>query len=119
MALADRFGRVRRSEADELDLAAIREHLASVTDGARCHLASQYQLVLQSILDKFGDEIDAHVHGHAPAAKPQLIASIVDIDGSVAMLDEAHLKKQPDWSFDAHWSHKLPADRLSTVDGAH
>ncbi|HEU5302660.1 MAG TPA: NADH-ubiquinone oxidoreductase-F iron-sulfur binding region domain-containing protein [Acidimicrobiia bacterium] len=112
MALADLFGRVRRSQANDHDLAAIDDHLRTVTDGARCNLATQYQLVLQSALDKFADEIDAHVHGRAAAADPELIASIVDIDGAVASLDESHTGKQPDWTFEPHWSGKLPADRL-------
>jgi NADH:ubiquinone oxidoreductase subunit F (NADH-binding) len=112
MALADLFGRVRRSQANDHDLAAIRDRLQTVVDGARCNLATQYQLVLQSALDNFADEIDAHVQGRAPAAAPELIASIVDIDGPVATLDESHDRKQPDWTFEARWSGKLPADRL-------
>ncbi|MDH3500658.1 MAG: hypothetical protein OEM97_11080 [Acidimicrobiia bacterium] len=119
MALAELFGRVRRSEANDHDLTAIKQRLGTVVEGARCNLAVQYQLVLQSILDDFGDEIEAHVHGRTDAAPPELIASIVDIDGSTAMLDESHLRKQPDWTFDARWSGKAPADRLSTVDQPH
>jgi NADH:ubiquinone oxidoreductase subunit F (NADH-binding) len=115
MALAELFGRVRRSEANDGDLTAIEERLGTVVEGARCSLAVQYQLVLQSILDDFADEIEAHVHGRADAAPPELIASIVDIDGPTAMLDESHLRKQPDWTFDARWSGKVPADLLSTV----
>lgn len=115
MALADLFGRVRRSQANDRDLVAIKDRLRTVVDGARCNLATQYQLVLQSVLDNFADEIDAHVHGSAAAAVPELIASVVDIDGPVAILDESHSRKQPDWTFEAHWSGKLPADRLSTT----
>jgi NADH:ubiquinone oxidoreductase subunit F (NADH-binding) len=116
IALAELFGRVRRSEATVQDLAAIKERLGTVVEGARCSLAAQYQLVLQSILDDFADEIDAHVDGRTGAAPPELIASIVDIDGPTAILDEAHLRKQPDWTFDTRWSGKVPADRLATVD---
>jgi len=119
LALADLFGRVRRSQADDYDLAAIDDCLRTVTDGARCDLATQYQLVLQSILDDFGDEIDAHVRGNATAAGPELIASIVDIDGPLAALDEAHQGKQPDWTFEARWSGKSPADRLANVVSPH
>jgi NADH:ubiquinone oxidoreductase subunit F (NADH-binding) len=119
MALAELFGRVRRSVADDQDLAAIKQRLGTVVEGARCNLAAQYQLVLQSILDDFADEIDAHVHGRTDAAPPELIASIVDIDRATAILDESHLRKQPDWTFDARWSGKLPPDRLSTVGHTH
>lgn len=119
LALADLFGRVRRSQANDHDLAAINDHLRTVTRGARCDFATQYQLVLQSILDKFSDEIDAHVRGDTDAAPPEFIASILDIDGPRAVLDEAHRGKQPDWTFEARWSGKSPADRLSTVRSPH
>jgi NADH:ubiquinone oxidoreductase subunit F (NADH-binding) len=119
MALADLFGRVRRSQANDRDLVAIKDRLRTVVYGARCNLATQYQLVLQSVLDDFADEIDAHVHGSAAAAAPELIASVVDIDGPVAVLDESHPRKQPDWTFEDHWSGKFPADRLSTTGRTH
>ena len=111
MVLADLFGRVRRSQAGARDLAAIADRLDTITNGARCTLANQYQLVLQSILDNFGDEIDEHVHGGAPAAAPTLVASIVDIEGSHAVLDESHWRKQPDWTFEARWSGRSPGER--------
>jgi NADH-quinone oxidoreductase subunit F len=113
LALTELFGRVRRSVADERDLAAIRDRLRTVTDGARCGLATQYPLVLQSILDKFGDEIEAHVHGGAAAAAPEYFASIVDVRDGRALLDQTHRDKQPDWSFAPRWSGKSPADRLA------
>ena len=93
------------------DLGAIRERMRTVTDGARCYLATQYELVLQSVLDDFGDELLAHIEGNAPPAEPILVASIADLQGSRAVLDEAHRDKQPDWSFDPRWSGKSPADR--------
>jgi NADH:ubiquinone oxidoreductase subunit F (NADH-binding) len=117
MALTDLFGKIRRSQANPHDREAVDDRLRTVTDGARCNLASQYQLVLQSILDVFGDEIDAHLHGGA-VGEPELVASIADMEGAVAILDEAHLRKQPDWSFDERWSGKTPADRLANVGHA-
>jgi len=74
-----------------------------------------FSLNVQSILDNFGDEIEAHVHGDKSAASQELVASIIDIDGSVAALDETHRDKQPDWTFGPRWSGKSPADRFSTV----
>jgi NADH-quinone oxidoreductase subunit F len=115
LALAELFGRIRRSQADDRDLAAIRDHLRTIEDGARCSLASQYRLVLQSILDKFGDELAAHLDGTAPAAAPVFIATVVDINGSRATLDESHRQKQPDWTFEARWSGKFPPDRQSVT----
>lgn len=111
LALTELFGRIRRSQADDRDLAAIRDHLRTIDDGARCGLAAQYRLVLQSILDKFGAELAAHVDGTVPAASPVLVATIVDINGSRATLDESHRQKQPDWTFEARWSGKFPPER--------
>jgi NADH-quinone oxidoreductase subunit F len=112
LALADLFGRVRRSEADDDDLAAIDDRLRTVTDSARCNLAYQYLQVLQSILDGFGDELRGHVDGAMDAAESELIAPIVELDGPHAVLDDHQCEKQPDWTYDAPWSGKSPAERL-------
>lgn len=117
LALASLFGRVRSLHATTDDLAAITARLETVVEGARCTMASQYQLVLQSILDNFSDELDAHLDHKVGAAQPEHIASIVKIEGPVAYLDERHRAKQPDWTFERRWSGKSPADRLSTVGG--
>ena len=44
--------------------------------------------------------------------EPELIAPIVSLEGELAGLDEGHLRKQPDWSFDAVDSGQAPADRF-------
>jgi hypothetical protein len=41
-----------------------------------------------------------------------VIAPIVDIDGDRAVLDEQHVAKQPDWTFDTTYSGASPADRI-------
>lgn len=112
LALTELFGRIRRSQATDRDRAAIDDHLRTVDRGARCNLASQYRLVLQSILDQFGDDIADHIERRTPAATPELIATIVSMDGSRATLDGTHLNKQPDWTFEPRWSGKMPADRM-------
>lgn len=111
LALAGLFDAVRRSSATDRDLTGIDDRLDTVDYGARCHLATQYKLVLKSILDRFGEEVEAHVHHGAPAARPELITTIVDIRDGRAVLDKSHGSKQPDWTFDARWSGKSPADR--------
>jgi len=110
LALTEIFGRIRRSQPHKYDRADVDDRLRTIDDGARCSLARQYQLVIQSILDNFADEIDAHVRGDEPAAEPELITTIVTIDKQQAVLDENHLAKQPDWTFEPRWSGKTPAD---------
>jgi hypothetical protein len=44
--------------------------------------------------------------------EPELIVPIVDIVDGRVVLDEHQATKQPDWTFDAEYSGKSPADRL-------
>jgi len=44
-----------------------------------------------------------------------LVAPIVELEGGRAELDEGHLGKQPDWSFDETDSGRSPADRLDVA----
>ena len=106
------FDRVRRSEATDLDLLAIDDHLRTVTEGARCFLATQQQQVIASIMELEGDHLGAHARGDAGPADPILIGPLADIRDGVAVLDEHQLEKQPDWSFDAVDSGQSPAARF-------
>ncbi len=112
LALSHLLDRLSRNEAEARDLAAIDERVATVADGARCYLASQHQVVVASLVEKFGAAIDAHVSRAAPAAEPVAIAELVDIRGGTAIADERHRAKQPDWSYDATDSGQSPADRF-------
>ena len=40
------------------------------------------------------------------------MAELVDIAGGVAVLDERHRHKRPDWSYDEVYSGKVPAESL-------
>src|SRR5439155_13691721 len=86
--------------------------LATVSDEARCFLALQHQAVVESILTGFGDELQAHVDRRAPAVEPALVAELTGIEGDEAVVDERHLAKQPDWTYDGEDSGKWPAERL-------
>jgi len=112
LELAARFGRLRRSEAGEADLVEVATRLDTVTEGARCFLASQQERVLRSIVDGWEDQLREHLDGHQPAADLELIAPILDIEDERAVVDRRHLGKQPDWSFDATDSGAAPVDRL-------
>ncbi|MDQ1396663.1 MAG: NADH-quinone oxidoreductase subunit [Acidimicrobiaceae bacterium] len=111
MALSDLLERFCRSDATERDLEALRRAVGTVADEARCYLASQHQVVLASILERFPDDVTAHIGGGAAAVEPDLVAELLNIDGDEAVVDERHRSKQPDWSYDAEWSGKVPAER--------
>jgi hypothetical protein len=68
--------------------------------------------VIDSIIRTFSEDLAAHVSGAAEPVTPRLIAELVEIKGDEAVLDERHLQKQPDWTYDAVDSGQSPADRL-------
>lgn len=112
LVIADVLARLSRSQATESDLDTLTARLDTVGTGARCNLAYQQQSVVQSVLDLFADDVAAHEARTAAAAEPVFIAAIADIVDGAAVLDEHERAKQPDWTFDAEYSGKYPADRL-------
>ncbi|CAN5629916.1 hypothetical protein BH20ACT2_BH20ACT2_00470 [soil metagenome] len=102
---------MRTAEADRFDMHAVEDRLVTVTRGARCFLAQQHQSVVESLLLLFPGQISERDDADEVAG-PALIAPIVDIVDDRAALDERHLTKQPDWTFDDEDSGQSPADRL-------
>ena len=98
------------SEAKEHDMGVIRHRLTTVADRSRCFLATQQQVVLESILTHFPDEVADHLSGAREPTEPALIAELLDIRGGVAILDERHRDKQPDWSYNKGDSGSAPVD---------
>lgn len=112
LIVADRLRVLQGGHADGRDLETIAARLRRITRGARCYLASQHQIVVESILELFPDEVAANLDAHPSRVSPEPILPIVDFDGSRAVLDEHHLRKQPDWTYRATYSGQSPADRL-------
>jgi NADH-quinone oxidoreductase subunit F len=108
--LSDALDGLRRSESTDLD--GIASRVSTVADGARCFLATQHQLVVQSLLTLFPAAVAAHANGSAPPAAPELIAPILELVDDRFVLDEAHAGKQPDWTFDDEWGGAAPADLI-------
>ncbi|MGI9079643.1 MAG: NADH-ubiquinone oxidoreductase-F iron-sulfur binding region domain-containing protein [Acidimicrobiales bacterium] len=113
LVLADLWAKVGRNEATRADLDMIVTRAATVGDQARCYLATQHQVLATSILERFGDDIEAHLTGAATAVEPALVAELVDIADGKSTFDERHLDKQPDWTFDDTYSGRSPADRFA------
>jgi NADH-quinone oxidoreductase subunit F len=112
LTISEIFGRITRSHPHPDDLETLHERLASVTDGARCSVATQEQVVVSSILDLFPDDIDQHARDEVAGIEPEPIAAIAELDHGVAQLDEHQQAKQPDWTFEPIDSGQWPADRL-------
>jgi NADH:ubiquinone oxidoreductase subunit F (NADH-binding) len=111
LSLSDLLRRLCDSEASRTDMNRIRSLASTVGERARCSLATQHQDVVGSIIQRFGDELEAHVDRYGEGAvEPLLITELADIRGDVAVLDDHHLDKQPDWTFGGAYSGKVPAE---------
>ena len=113
--------RLGRDKADETDMDALRSRLSTVADSARCYLATQHQVVVESVLRLFPDNVSAHQDQSAEAVVPELIVPILDLggddlEGESATLDEAHADKQPDWTDDEEYSGQSPADKVDATE---
>lgn len=120
LALADLFDQMRRSETGdqpELVLAGLADFAETVVDEARCFLATQHQLVVNSLLSLFPDEVRARASGTLAAVDAFPIRPLVDIADGVAIYDEHQLAKQPDWTFDETDSGQWPAQRMDPGQG--
>jgi NADH:ubiquinone oxidoreductase subunit F (NADH-binding) len=112
LIISDSLERLREGEAHQRDLDEIDARLVNVAFGARCNLATQHQVVVESIMRLFPEQFTAHLRGTTPATPPYPIAALVQILRNQAIIDHHEALKQPDWSFDEDYSGKAPADRL-------
>jgi NADH:ubiquinone oxidoreductase subunit F (NADH-binding) len=109
--------RLGRSEPGETDVDSLRDLLTTVTDEARCYLATQHQKVVESVLRLFPEAVQAHAEQAAAVVEPELIVPIVDLDGDAATLDDDHVDKQPDWTHDlGDFSGQSPADKVDATE---
>lgn len=102
-------------------LAEVEDHLRTITDGARCFLATQHETVISSLLSLFPEAFVGHAEGRVEPVGPYLIAELEGfVDGETgleAVYDTRHATKQPDWTYHATDSGRSPADRLDQDQG--
>jgi NADH-quinone oxidoreductase subunit F len=95
-----RLERIEAGAADADTMEALALWLRNVTDGNRCYLAVQEQIVVTSILQAFDDEVDEHLTGGScPRPRAVDFPKLVDLRDGEAVYDEAHLRKRPDWTY--------------------
>lgn len=111
LSIAERLVRIGNNEATPEDFDSVSHRLRTVADGARCFLATQHQVTVESIMEAFADEFAAHREQVANPITATLVAELLALAGSEAVWDEHHLEKQPDWSYDEIWNGESPADR--------
>lgn len=110
MTLADHLAKVCASEAREHDYEVIRKRIGTVTERSRCYLATQQQVVIESILEHFGHEIDEHLSRTREPVEPHLVAELLDIRNGQAVIDGRHHSKQPDWTYNERYSGTVPVE---------
>jgi NADH:ubiquinone oxidoreductase subunit F (NADH-binding) len=81
LEISDRLAKVCAGTATPTDLAAIERRLGTVVNGARCNLAQQQQTVVGSLMERFGDEVRAHLQ---PGTDPVVPAVVVDLSTSTS-----------------------------------
>ena len=113
--LADLLGKLsrvdgRRTRPDRRSAT----RLDTVADGARCFLATQQQVVVGSLLERFGDVVDGHVDRVAsPGSSRSWSPSCVDHRRRHRPSStSATAHKQPDWTYGDGYTGQSPADRL-------
>jgi NADH-quinone oxidoreductase subunit F len=107
LAIAGRLASLDEPGPED-DVDDLADRLATVTDGARCALASQQQAVVASMLARFPDALTPRPG--EPRGVPLDVLPIVDIVDGRAVLDTGHLAKQPDWTYDERDSGTAPVD---------
>ena len=98
-AITDRLDALARGEASPEDLDVVAFRLRTVTDGNRCYLPVQEQLVVSSILQAFPDEVAEALDGTPRPERGFRVPKLDELDGGVATLDERQALKQPDWTY--------------------
>ena len=105
--LTESLGAATTSGA-HIDERHVSDRLRTVARGARCALAGQTERVVGQLVALAGPE-------DRRSATPYPIAPLIEIDGSVAVIDTAHLEKRSDWTYpsDGEFSNAWPVQRLA------
>lgn len=99
--ITERLERIEAGAGTDRDLAAIGGWLERVTDGNRCYLAVQEQVLVSSVLRAFPEEFAEHIEQNScarPAPRP--IPKLLDLADGRATYDESFWRKRPDWTYD-------------------
>ena len=79
----------------------IAHWLERVTDGNRCFLAVEEQVMVNSVMQAFPEEFVEHVElRRCPRPRRLPMPKLVDLVDGVAIYDETFWRKRPDWTFE-------------------
>jgi NADH-quinone oxidoreductase subunit F len=98
--ITDRLDRIERGDGRDEDVQRIGYWLGSVTDGARCYLATEERDTVSSILRCFPEEFAEHLEsGACPRPRHLVVPKIVDLSDGRVTYDESQARKRPDWTY--------------------
>lgn len=93
--------RIRSGEGEDADLGRIEERLRMVTDGNRCYLPVQEQILVSSVLRSFPEDVAAHLEGYCPSERTHIPPpKVSDLAGGVVTYDARQEHKRPDWTYE-------------------
>lgn len=93
--------RLETGSGGEDSLRWIAHWLEQVTDGNRCYLAVEEQVMVNSVMQAFPEEFAEHVElGRCPRPRRLPIPKLLDLTDGTATYDETFWRKRPDWTFD-------------------
>jgi NADH:ubiquinone oxidoreductase subunit F (NADH-binding) len=99
-AITGRLTEIEECRGSRDYVEVIGARLRSVTDGNRCYLPVEEQLVVASILRSFPEEFAAHLEGDCPRPRADMIVPLIkDLEGGRVVYDERHRRKRPDWTY--------------------
>ncbi len=99
-AITEHLERLETGAGDDHDLKAIAGWLEHVTDGNRCYLGAEEQVMVTSILRAFPEEFAEHIELHrCPLSRRLPIPKLVDLADGRAVYDESFWRKRPDWTY--------------------
>ena len=100
-AITKHLERIETGTGTDEDFARIVGWLDHVTDGNRCYLAVEEQVMVSSLLQAFPEEFAEHISlGQCPRPRQVPMPKIVDLSGGLAVYDETFWRKRPDWTYD-------------------
>jgi NADH:ubiquinone oxidoreductase subunit F (NADH-binding) len=99
--ITNHLEQLERGVGTEDDLRWIVHWLERVTDGNRCYLAVEEQVMVRSVMHAFPEEFAEHVElGSCPRPRRLPIPKVLELADGIATYDETFWRKRPDWTYD-------------------
>jgi NADH-quinone oxidoreductase subunit F len=100
--VTERLERLHGGRGDVGGLDAVIERAATSTDGQRCALPTGESLIVQSLMQQYREEFEAHVGRSCPYERRIAFPKLVDFDDQAGRFayDQTYGSTQPDWSFE-------------------